>query len=748
MLMIRVGVAAAAMPTATVPLYSSPARGKHSSVLTPSSALTTSPSTTTSRRTPTADASLQVDAAAWWNHAGADAAAARGSIPPDPSLGASAGLSSPTATPPSSHNSADAPLPPRNAAGAIVPLPVNPLSAQLSAAAGGRITAIRRFSTAHGLDGSGAVNALTAVSSRPSLDAAGVLTPSQPLVMHAPGTLGTRPSDVSGALLPSMLGAPDRRSPPPSIDAAGVPSALPPLVTLVARSSSSTPGTAVVRALPPTLGAIDAHASASLPDAPDGALGTSLSTFVARSSSPTLGAADVRTLPSTVDVRALPPTLGAIDAHASASLPDAPDSALGTYSPDKLSPMLGAPDTCSPPILGAPDTCSVPSLGALSPSMLGAPDRRSPPPTTDAAGVPSALPLPVTLVARSSSSTPGTADVRAPSPTLSAADVRPLPPTLGAIDAHVPALLSDTPDGAHPSVLGALPPSVLDALDTHSPPLPIDATGVALSTPSPDVHKAQEVPNIFTHGRPNAYARGTANGAHTGTGVLPHPRASALSTDSFSPSSPSRCRSSPPPPSLSTYSYAPSQPSSLDMNDTRSTSSQPPPLDVLDARSSPPTPSAPGTAGALALLSSSLDTPDVCSSSPTPSALGAADMLAPPSSLDAADESELRLAFELVHIPLIFACAALAYSIAARAFSLITKVLPSKPALVMCTIACVLGTLLGNAHVQEHAHAGDSPVTSRTTVEDARPPLGVAPPPPPVTAECGALVRGARVVAG
>ena len=202
MLMIRVGVAAAAMPTATVPLYSSPARGKHSSVLTPSSALTTSPSTTTSRRTPTADASLQVDAAAWWNHAGADAAAARGSIPPDPSLGASAGLSSPTATPPSSHNSADAPLPPRNAAGAIVPLPVNPLSAQLSAAAGGRITAIRRFSTAHGLDGSGAVNALTAVSSRPSLDAAGVLTPSQPLVMHAPGTLGTRPSDVSGALLP------------------------------------------------------------------------------------------------------------------------------------------------------------------------------------------------------------------------------------------------------------------------------------------------------------------------------------------------------------------------------------------------------------------------------------------------------------------------------------------------------------------------------------------------------------------
>ena len=627
MLMIRVGVAAAAMPTATVPLYSSPARGKHSSVLTPSSALTTSPSTTTSRRTPTADASLQVDAAAWWNHAGADAAAARGSIPPDPSLGASAGLSSPTATPPSSHNSADAPLPPRNAAGAIVPLPVNPLSAQLSAAAGGRITAIRRFSTAHGLDGSGAVNALTAVSSRPSLDAAGVLTPSQPLVMHAPGTLGTRPSDVSGALLPSMLGAPDRRSPPPSIDAAGVPSALPPLVTLVARSSSSTPGTAVVRALPPTLGAIDAHASASLPDAPDGALGTSLSTFVARSSSPTLGAADVRTLPSTVDVRALPPTLGAIDAH-------------------------------------------------------------------------------------------------------------------------VPALLSDTPDGAHPSVLGALPPSVLDALDTHSPPLPIDATGVALSTPSPDVHKAQEVPNIFTHGRPNAYARGTANGAHTGTGVLPHPRASALSTDSFSPSSPSRCRSSPPPPSLSTYSYAPSQPSSLDMNDTRSTSSQPPPLDVLDARSSPPTPSAPGTAGALALLSSSLDTPDVCSSSPTPSALGAADMLAPPSSLDAADESELRLAFELVHIPLIFACAALAYSIAARAFSLITKVLPSKPALVMCTIACVLGTLLGNAHVQEHAHAGDSPVTSRTTVEDARPPLGVAPPPPPVTAECGALVRGARVVAG
>ena len=55
MLMIRVGVAAAAMPTATVPLYSSPARGKHSSVLTPSSALTTSPSTTTSRRTPTAE---------------------------------------------------------------------------------------------------------------------------------------------------------------------------------------------------------------------------------------------------------------------------------------------------------------------------------------------------------------------------------------------------------------------------------------------------------------------------------------------------------------------------------------------------------------------------------------------------------------------------------------------------------------------------------------------------------------------
>ena len=45
-----------------------------------------------------------------------------------------------------------------------------------------------------------------------------------------------------------------------------------------------------------------------------------------------------------------------------------------------------------------------------------------------------------------------------------------------------------------------------------------------------------------------------------------------------------------------------------------------------------------------------------------PSTLGASDvrsLASPPDTVDAADKSELRLAFELVHIPLIFACAAL-----------------------------------------------------------------------------------------